>query len=243
MARYAMIIDLHKCVGCQACTVACNSEWQVPPGQARTRVHFAGPEGRIPNLVASTYIAQCNHCDRPACVEACPSGATSQGADGIVRVDRDLCIGCAFCVEACPYGARYLNPASNKIDKCDFCAARLSDGLEPACVATCTAHAKFFGDLEDRSTPVFRMVFEEGARRNTTEDVHIGPNVYYLGRKDNVDLALATFPPRRPRLIAAGRFWSGLLKPLVLGMIGASFLGQAVAFFQQLRTGEKQFED
>jgi len=243
MARYAMVIDLQKCVGCQACTVACNSEWDVPAGYARTHVRFAGPEGTFPKLVASTYIAQCNHCDRPSCVQACPTGATYQAEDGIVKVNRDLCIGCAFCVEACPYDARYLNPATKKIDKCDFCSSRIEKGLEPACVATCTANAKFFGDLEDTSGGVFHMVYERGARRNETARTAIGPNVYYLGRRENVALALATFAPRLSRLLTPGRFWSGLVKPLVIGAIGATFLGQAIAFFNQLMAGEKQFDD
>jgi len=243
MARYAMVIDLQKCVGCQACTMACDSEYEVPMGYARTHVRYAGPQGTLPHLVAGPYIAQCNHCDRPACVHACPTGATFQSADGIVKVNRDLCIGCGFCVEACPYDARYLNPVINKVDKCDFCASRLEKGLPPACVATCTAHAKYLGDLEDTRSEVFRLAYEQGAHRNETDDVHIGPNVYYLGKPQNIGLALATFPPRRPRLVTQGQFWRGVVKPLVLAAIGATFIGQAVAFFHQLRTGEKQFED
>ncbi|MBS1858783.1 MAG: 4Fe-4S binding protein [Acidobacteria bacterium] len=243
MARYAMVIDLQKCVGCQACTVACNSEWEVPVGYARTHVHYAGPAGVIPHLVAGPYVAQCNHCSHPTCVRACPTGATYQTDQGSVVVNRDLCIGCGFCVEACPYGARFLDPVRNKVDKCDFCAARVEKGLQPACVITCTAHAKFFGDLEDASSSVSQMVYEKGARRNETPAVHIGPNVYYLGRKANVDLALASFAPRPPRLAAPGRFWRDAVKPLVLAAIGATFLGQAIAFFNQLVKGEGQFDD
>jgi tetrathionate reductase subunit B len=243
MARYAMVIDLEKCVGCQACTVACNSEWEVPIGFARTHVRATGVAGNFPNLYSTFYVAQCNHCDSPACIAPCPTGATYQAENGIVQVDRGLCIGCGYCVEACPYEARYINPVTKKVDKCDFCTPRVERGQAPACVETCTAHAKFFGDLEDTSSDVFKMVYERGARRLESAEVAIGPDVYYLGEEEDVDLVLTTFPPHRPRMPQPGTAWEKVVKPLVLVAAGATFLGQAVAFFRQLMAGEKEFED
>jgi tetrathionate reductase subunit B len=243
VARFAMVTDLRKCVGCQACTAACSAEWDVPAGFARTRVRPTPVSGSFPDLVSSVYVAQCNHCDRPSCVEACPSGATFQAQNGVVRVDKELCIGCGFCVEACPYDARYINPATKKADKCDFCLSRVERGGEPACVATCTANAKFFGDLEDRSSEVFRFVYQAGAEGVQTPTVAVGPNVYYLGRKEHLELIASTFPPRQPRLPAAGEAWSRVVKPLVLAAVGATFAGQAIAFFTQLWKGEEDFED
>ena len=243
MARYAMVTDLRKCVSCEACTAACNGEWEVPAGYARTHVRKTPISGTFPRLMASALIAQCNHCDHPSCVKACPSGATSQDANGIVQVDRNLCIGCGFCVDACPYEARYINPVLKMVDKCDFCSPRIEREQEPACVSTCPAHAKFFGDLEDRSSDVSRMVYSEGARRMETANVAIGPNVYYLGRPEHLDLVLATFPPHPPKLPAAGTFWNRIVKPAVIGAVGLTFLGQAVAFFNQLGNGEKDYED
>lgn len=243
MARYAMVTDLRKCVGCHACTVACNAEWAVPAGQARTRVRMTPITGTFPALRSSVYVAQCNQCDHPPCVAACPSGATSQTETGIVQVDPLLCIGCGFCVEACPYDARYIDPESKKVGKCDFCLPRIERGQEPVCVATCPAHAKYFGDLEDRHSEVSKMVFELGARRLETTEVAVGPNVYYLGTPASLDLVQAAFPPRAPRLPMAATAWRGTLKPLMLAIVGITFVGQAVAFFTQLRNGEKDFED
>jgi tetrathionate reductase subunit B len=242
MARYAMVTDLRRCVACHACTAACSGEWDVPAGQARTRVRQTPVAGTFPKLTQTVYVAQCNHCDRPTCVPACPSGATYQGEDGVVHVNRDVCIGCGFCVEACPYGARYLDPARKKVDKCDFCSSRVARGQPPACVKTCTAHAKYFGDLEDPASDVYRMVYADGARRLETQDVAIGPRVYYLGRPEHLDLLASSFPPHPPRLPAAGEAWRRLLKPLVVAAIGVTFLGQAVAFFNQLWRGEEDHE-
>lgn len=243
MARYGMVIDLKACVGCHACTVACATEWNLPAGEARTHVRATPVAGTFPALQSSVFVAQCNHCDRPPCLEACPSGATSQGADGIVRIDHTVCIGCGFCMEACPYDARFLNPLDKKVDKCDFCAARIERGQEPACVATCTASAKHFGDLEDPGSAVFRLVYEQGAQRIESTAVAVGPNVFYAGKPAQLALVQTSFPPRAPRLPVAGTSLSRVLKGLVLTMVGVTFAGQAVAFFNQLRTGEQDFED
>ena len=243
MPRFAMVIDQERCVGCQSCTVACKSEWDVPNGFARTRVRQTGVVGSFPKLTTSFYVSQCNHCDRPTCVPACPTGATYQDKTGIVRVNRDLCIGCGACVAACPYGARYVNAKIGKVDKCDFCASRLENGLQPACVATCPAHAKVFGNLEDSSSEAFQLVYRQGAHRVETTQVAIGPNVYYAGKPEHTELLMAGFAPQMPRTIAPGKIWSSLLNKFVFLAVGATFLGQAVAFFRQLSVGEKQFED
>jgi tetrathionate reductase subunit B len=243
MPRYAMVIDQERCVGCQSCTVACKSEWGVPNGAARTRVRQTGVFGSFPQLTSAIYVSQCNHCARPTCVPACPTGATYQDNNGVVRVHRDLCIGCGSCVAACPYGARYINASLGKVDKCDFCAARVENGLVPACVATCPAHAKIFGNLEDSSSEVFKLVYRQGARRMETSTISIGPNVYYKGKPEHTELALAAFPPVPPLTIAPAKIWSSLLNKAVVLAVSATFLGQAVAFFRQLAVGEKQFED
>jgi tetrathionate reductase subunit B len=199
--------------------------------------------GAFPALRAAFYVAQCNHCDNPPCVKPCPSGATFQRDDGIVAVDKDLCIGCGFCVDACPYDARYINLTTKKVDKCDFCQPRLTAGQQPACVTTCTGHAKYFGDLENPASDVYLMVHGGGATRMESAEVAVGPNVYYAGTKGEPALVAFLFPPREPRMPAAGDFWRRVVKPLALMAVGATFAGQAIAFFKQLNTGERQFEE
>lgn len=245
MTRYAMVLDLHRCVGCQACVVTCKAEWQVPRGYSRDWVHPIYPQGTFPEVFSSFYVGLCNHCDSPSCIPACPTGATFQDESGRVRVDRDVCIGCGLCVETCPYDARYPNPEINKVDKCDFCFPRTEQGMPPACVKTCIADARIFGDLEDKNSEVYDLVYRQGAKRLSTEDVSIGPNVYYLGTADQISLILQHYPPKKEKLTPppAGQMLGKVFRPLIFAAIGMTFVGQSIAFFYQLLKGEPPVED
>ncbi len=118
MPRWGMVIDLDKCVACQACTVACRMENNTPvggPGDAaadrvilwnQVLVFF---EGEYPNVTARYVPRPCLHCDNPPCIRVCPVQATFKNEEGIVLVDYDRCIGCRYCATACPYGARSFN--------------------------------------------------------------------------------------------------------------------------------------
>jgi hypothetical protein len=129
------------------------------------------------------------------------------------------------------------------VDKCDFCAPRLEHGLEPACVATCPTKAKTFGDIEDTGSEVFRLVYRAGAKRMETSDIAIGPNVFYTGKSEHLEMAAASFGPIPPGTVAAARVWTKLAKKVVYLAVGATFLGQAGAFFHQLSVGEKQSDE
>ena len=161
MPRWGMVIDLDKCTGCQACSVACRMENNVP---------FAGPEeaalsrvkwwhkvlrleeGEYPHVKITFVPRPCQQCNNPPCVDVCPVGATFQDEEGLVLVNYDRCIGCRFCAQACPYTVRHfnwyapdfpdemqaaLNPdvvvrPKGVVEKCTFCIHRLEKAKRTA---------------------------------------------------------------------------------------------------------------
>ncbi|HID61378.1 MAG TPA: 4Fe-4S dicluster domain-containing protein [Anaerolineae bacterium] len=106
--HWGMVVDLRKCVGCNACTVACKSENSTPPGVAY-HVVLEEEIGRYPNVTRRFLPRPCMQCQHPPCVRVCPVNATYSRPDGVVAIDYDVCIGCRYCVSACPYGARYFD--------------------------------------------------------------------------------------------------------------------------------------
>lgn len=169
MARMGMLIDLRRCIGCHACTIACKVENGTGPGVFWNRVEDR-VFGSFPTVRRVFLPRLCMHCADPACKAVCPTGATYVREDGIVLVDQDKCIGCRYCVVACPYQARTLvgrrqsyfgdcltpfeelssqKHSPGTVGKCTFCYHRLAQGLPPACVSACPVGARIFGDVDD----------------------------------------------------------------------------------------------
>jgi Fe-S-cluster-containing dehydrogenase component len=142
-------------------------------------------------------VVLCNHCDDPPCVRVCPTGATwKRKEDGIVMMDWHRCIGCRYCMVACPYGARTFNWANPRpyikqlnpdfptrtqgvVEKCTFCSDRLDRGELPACVEACPAKAMIFGDVNDSSSEV-RKLLGSGLTIRRKPELGTGPNIYYI---------------------------------------------------------------
>lgn len=183
--RWGMVIDLARCIGCQACTVSCIFENAVPEHATRTIVNtYEVSKDGVSGMAMLPRL--CNHCAEAPCIPVCPVGATFQRPDGIVVVDSDRCVGCAYCVQACPYDARFINHDTNTADKCTFCAHRVDAGLLPACVESCVGGARMFGDLNDPNSTVRRRLASEPAAVLKPE-AGTEPRVYYL----NLDRFLA----------------------------------------------------
>ncbi len=249
--QVAMVIDLNKCIGCQACTAACKSLWtdeegqdymlwnnvetkpgpgyprgwetqgggwkdgkvqfgELPPQENFGRpvplnheeVYFQGVASRLEQKEPMGYGANwdedtssgdypnnyhfylprlCNHCTKPACLEACPVRAIyKREQDGIVLVDQDKCQGFRLCNRACPYDKVYFNFVTRKSQKCIFCFPRLEQGVAPACARQCPGRLRFVGFLEDADGPIDKLVHQWKVALPLHPEFGTEPNVYYV---------------------------------------------------------------
>jgi Fe-S-cluster-containing dehydrogenase component/formate-dependent nitrite reductase membrane component NrfD len=177
--QYGFAIDQRTCIGCHACTVACKTEHDIPVGQFRTWVKYV-EKGEFPATSREFGVMRCNHCTDAPCVKICPTGALFKREDGIVDFDGERCIGCKSCMQGCPYDAIYIDAESNTAAKCNLCAHRVDQDLEPACVVVCPTHSIWVGDLDDTGSGISRLVnTNPTAVRAPEKDT--GPNVFYLG--------------------------------------------------------------
>lgn len=127
---------MERCIGCNACVMACKAYHGLEPDMKRRKVREMN-ENIVGEPVRAYLSAACHHCEDPACMKACPTGAYTKREDGIVLHNREVCIGCKMCQWACPYEAPTFNNATKKMDKCDLCRERVDSGQEPVCVASC----------------------------------------------------------------------------------------------------------
>jgi Fe-S-cluster-containing dehydrogenase component len=199
--RYGMVIDLKRCIGCNSCTVACKQENATPKNVTWARVVLS-ETGTYPNTRLTYLPVLCNHCAEPPCVDVCPTGASQKLENGTVIVDPELCIGCRFCMTACPYNARFFNYGEPEpyapemgytpyeearmgehpvgaVTKCDFCPDRLAEGKLPACVQTCPANARIFGDLDDPESDAAKLLASRDSYQLYPE-LGTNPSAYYL---------------------------------------------------------------
>ena len=207
--RWGLLIDTARCAdGCSACVTACDQEngldlQQKPEGGSDRKWDHQkavwirkvklqdNQTGRVTNLPM-----MCQHCEHPPCVDVCPTGASFKRADGIVMVDRHLCIGCRYCMMACPYKARsFIHEETHGqltavprgkgcVESCNLCVHRRDYGQEStACVDACAAEghqAIVFGDLKDPSSAISQKLAELPSRQ-IREDLVLNTGVRYSG--------------------------------------------------------------
>ena len=175
--RWGLLIDTTRCAsGCDACVRACNEENGLTPGHGpRTDAQWIRKvevRNRATGHTASLPL-MCQHCEHPPCQDVCPTGASFRRADGIVLVDKHICIGCRYCMMACPYKARsfvheelheqrsWAPRGKGTVEACTLCVHRVDSDRIPACVEACNAEghqAMTFGDLNDPDSGISQQL-------------------------------------------------------------------------------------
>lgn len=159
--KMTFFFDQSRCMGCNTCTVACKDWYDVNPGAVRYRKQWTHETDDGLGGFYS-FVMSCNHCEHPACVEACSVGAITKREDGIVIVDRDKCEDLQACILACPFAAPGISddkqePSSMRkeswvvdhpMQKCNMCAELLDKGERTICERSCPNHAIEVGDLD-----------------------------------------------------------------------------------------------
>jgi anaerobic selenocysteine-containing dehydrogenase/Fe-S-cluster-containing hydrogenase component 2 len=176
--RLALMIDLERCTGCRSCEVACKQEHRLGPGEYRNKVIWTS--GAHPGLEFLTHA--CQHCERPACVRACPvnpKAIVKDPATGAVSVNEDRCTGCGECVLACPYSAMGYDAKGHRAVKCDLCADRRAARQTTACASVCPTRAIRFG-LRDE---LLAQAAAQGRTQRDNDSFLLGPATVYLERR------------------------------------------------------------
>jgi len=203
--RWGMLVDTNKCSnGCDACVTACeqfngwgsgsDNEQNSRPEQKAQWIRKVELHNKETGHSHSLPM-MCQHCETPPCADVCPTGASFKRADGIVLVDKHICIGCRYCMMACPYKARsfihetiedqrlHAPRGKGTVESCNMCVSRVDAGKNPACVEACNADghkAILFGDLNDPGSEIAQAV----KKHSTTQvraDLGLNPGVRYKG--------------------------------------------------------------
>ncbi|MEM1994568.1 MAG: 4Fe-4S dicluster domain-containing protein [Nitrososphaerales archaeon] len=189
MTRYAMVINLNRCIGCDVCLMVCKDQYvdndYLPYTKAQPETgHFwmyvsEIERGEFPSLKVNWLPKPCMHCDDAPCIKS-SNGSVYKRSDGIVIIDPVKSVGQLQIVNSCPYGRIYWNQKEAIPQKCTFCAHRVDQGLTPACVEACPLQALAFGDLDDPNSLVSKLIVE-GKAEPLNPEYGTKPKVYYIG--------------------------------------------------------------
>ncbi|MCK5504148.1 MAG: molybdopterin-dependent oxidoreductase, partial [Thermodesulfovibrionia bacterium] len=190
--KYAMLINLDRCVGCFACQVTCKAEYNIPFGTFRCRVETY-QSGGYPHIDKFFIPRLCNHCDNAPCIEACEENALYKNQDGVVMINNTDCTGCRICREKCPYNAIEISPVTGEVEKCDFCySRRIIKGLLPVCVQSCMGKALLFGDIYDPESEI-AAALKKTRIKVLSPEFSTSPSVYYAFKGETYDAPLKNF--------------------------------------------------
>ncbi len=242
--KLGLVIDLDTCVGCHACVISCKGWNTENYGAALSDTDAYGPNvsGTFLNRVHSYEVKpetgpaqlihfpkSCLHCEDAPCVTVCPTGASyKRTADGIVLVNEDACIGCGLCAWACPYGARELDASAGVMKKCTLCIDRIynenlpEEDQIPACVRTCPAGARHFGDFADPDSNVSKLTAERGGMDLMPEQGTRPTNKYLPPRPKDCSGEINTLAPLLEPVATDGKGFVGWLDKMLSALPGGN---------------------
>ncbi len=225
MATNAFLLDISRCIGCQACTAACMTGNELPAGAQYIRL-IEQTRGVFPNLEGGFKNHRCYHCADAACVAACPTGALYK-EDGMTRVNREVCIGCEYCTDVCPYDVPRI--VDGRSSKCDACASVTAAGGEPWCVRTCPSDALRYGDRAEMLAEAHRRVeailtrYPNAQVYGETEAGGLGVVMVLPDDPEVLDL------PANPDVPLLVNTWQKVVQPAALGLTSLSVVVTGVA--------------
>ncbi|MGA9032316.1 MAG: 4Fe-4S dicluster domain-containing protein [Sulfuricaulis sp.] len=198
LQRWGLLVDIGKCHDCNVCVTACRTEngWDGHnrPATDAQWIRKVELKDKLTGYVESLPVL-CQHCAEPPCVDVCPTGASFKRIDGIVLVDKHICIGCRYCMMACPYKARsfvheettnqkaYAPRGKGTVESCTLCVHRVDAGRIPACVEACTKDgnkAMVFGDLKDPNSEINKQL-SSAPTTQLRPDLNLNTGVRYRG--------------------------------------------------------------
>lgn len=221
----AFLLDLSRCIGCEACVVACKTGNELPEGTAYIHINEQ-IRGTFPDLSGGFDNHRCFHCTDAACVAVCPTGALYK-EDGLTRLDAEACSGCQYCAQSCPYDVPIM--VEGKATKCDGCQDVVKAGGTPWCVSTCPSNALIYGDREE-------ILAEAYSRVASIKEKY--PNAQVYGESQAGGLGVIVVVPEDPETLdlpidpqvpVMATTWQGLVRPASAAVTGISVLAAGVA--------------
>ncbi len=225
MATNAFLLDISRCIGCQACAAACMTGNELPAGMQYIHL-IEQTRGVFPQLEGGFKNHRCFHCTDAACVAACPTGALYK-EDGMTRLNREVCIGCEYCTDVCPFDVPHI--VDGRSSKCDACASTTTAGGQPWCVRTCPSDALRYGDRQ-------AILAEAHSRAETIKARY--PNARVYGETEagglGVIMVLPDDPevldlPANPEVPLLVNTWQKVVQPAALGLTSLSVVVTGVA--------------
>ncbi len=187
--RHAFVVDVNKCTGCDACTIACQIANQLPP-EIQWREVRTFNELHVPAVEMIHLSMACNHCLDAPCMQQCPALAYHRDElTGAVLINSEACIGCGYCAWVCPYGAPRMDTDKGVMTKCNMCNDKVRDGGVPACVTSCPTDALNWRQLPDEDLTQDVPGFAQAGTR---------PSIRVEGVREERRAPQMTTPPSLP---------------------------------------------